>query len=126
MLVPLVTAPDASRSAPGPAAPPAGSRPGAGPAPGPGPGRVQAFDAVLAVASDLLDCRVAMLWVSEASRLRLVASRGLSGTDAGTGSTLGTLVDADNPAAWVADARQDPRLREDALVARFASEILPQ
>ena len=117
MLVPLVTAPDASRSTPAPAAPPAGSRPEAGPAPAPEPGGMQAFDAVLAVATDLLDCHVAMLWVSEASRLRLVASRGLTGSGEGVDSVLGTLVDADNPRAFVADASQDPRLREDALVA---------
>ena len=73
MLVPLVTAPDASRSTAGHAAPSAASPPDARAAPA--ARQAQAFDAVLAVATGLLDCRVAMLWVAEASRLRLVASR---------------------------------------------------
>ena len=79
-----------------------------------GPG--QGFDAVLAVATSLFACRYAMLWVSEASRLRLVASRGLGAEDC-AGSGLGTLVDSATPTAVIADASGDPRLRGDLLVA---------
>src|SRR5690606_12249583 len=99
-----------------PAAPSAGTAQAAGPAPAAGASVPPAFDAVLAVATDLLDCDCAMLWVADASRLRLVASRGLPGAE-GSDSALGALVDPDHPTALVADASQDPRLREDALVA---------
>src|SRR5690606_30356978 len=61
-----------------------------------------------------------MLWVSEASRLRLIASRGLPDPEDGVDSSLGALVDAGSPTALVTDASLDPRLRDDALVAGAA------
>ena len=124
MLVPLVADTDTS---PGKPAARLATRfgdasPGAhAPAREAGPG--QGFEAVLAVATGLLDCRYAMLWVSEASRLRLVASRGLDAGDC-AGSGLGTLVDPGTPTVVIADASSDPRLRGDLLVSGPAG-LLP-
>jgi len=75
------------------------------------------FAAVLAVAADLLDCPCTMLWVAEDGALRLVATRGLTLSADAAGSGLATVVDATTPVVVIADASDDPRLRDDALVA---------
>jgi diguanylate cyclase (GGDEF)-like protein len=114
MLEPLV-APDASPGKTASAEPSALQSTPAAHAPG-ATGQAGA-EALLAVATGLLGCRSAMLWVAEPAGLRLVAGRGLPpGADA-AGSALATLVGTDAPVAAVADASVDPRLRADPLVA---------
>ena len=115
MLLPLVADDDTSPGKPAVLNPPGGAPAGVRTQPR-GEGRSDGFDAALAVATGLLDCGCAMLWVAEASRLRLVASRGLPAGDC-AGSGLGMLVDAGTPAAVLADASDDPRVRGDVLVA---------
>ncbi|TYT26340.1 EAL domain-containing protein [Luteimonas viscosa] len=114
--------PITNRTAAGPWAPAASVEPGVPAADDssvqpPDPERDEGFAAVLAVAADLLGCPCAMLWVADGAQLRLAATRGLPLTPVTAGTRLGSVVDAATPFAVVADARSDPRLHDDVLVA---------
>jgi diguanylate cyclase (GGDEF)-like protein/PAS domain S-box-containing protein len=77
----------------------------------------EGFAAVLAVAADLFDCPYTMLWVAEAGGMRLAATRGLPSTPATAGTRLVSAVDGRTPMVVLSDASDDPRFRDDVLVA---------
>ena len=85
--------------------------------PPPDAARDAEFAALLAVAADLLECPMAMLWVAEGPLLRLAATRGLALSPETASSALGRSVVASTPVMVLPDASEDPRLRDDPLVA---------
>ncbi|MDH5828931.1 bifunctional diguanylate cyclase/phosphodiesterase [Luteimonas sp. M1R5S18] len=88
---------------------------GGAPAPD-GDGHDGSHAALLTVATELLDCPCALLWLVEDDGLRLVATRGLALTPVFDHSRLHALVSADQPVAVVPDTRTHPVLAGDPVV----------
>jgi diguanylate cyclase (GGDEF)-like protein len=86
--------------------------PACAPCPDPGPG----FPDLLAVAGQLLDCPVSLLWVARAGVLVPAAGRGLPMPPA-HGDAFCAAISAASPLLVTADASTDPRFRHHPLVA---------